>query len=123
MNVASAHGKAVELRDWLVESDAGLDPQAYVLRPDVVLELAAEIVAEPTAYLRTRRAALATLQALRRGSAEGAFRLTRPEHRWLDRLSAQADELPEDETTFVEQVTKEVDSNKVRLDQYDLATT
>jgi len=38
MNVASGHGRAaaLSLRDWLSESDARSDPQAYVLRPDVV---------------------------------------------------------------------------------------
>ena len=59
MNTASSHGKvaARTLRDWMVESDAQLDPQAYVLKPDVVLELAGQIIAEPTPYLRTRKAA------------------------------------------------------------------
>jgi methanol---5-hydroxybenzimidazolylcobamide Co-methyltransferase len=120
MNVASAKSKAVELRDWLVESDAGLDPQAYILRPDVVLELAAEIVAEPTPYLRTRRAALAALQALRGAASEGAFALSRAEQRWLTRLSAQAEQLPEEEDSFIEQAASQVDRRKVHLDQYDL---
>ena len=120
MNVVGAHGKAVQLRDWFVESDAGLDPQAYVLRPDVVLELAAEIVAEPTPYLRTRRAALVVLRALGRAAAAGAFGLSRPEQRWLGRLSAQADELPEDEGVFVDQMLGRMDRAKVRLGQYDL---
>jgi len=121
MNVASAHAKAVELRDWLAESDAPLDPQAYVLRPDVVLGLAAEIIAEPTAYLRTRRAALAALQVLRGAASRSAFPLSRPERRWLTRLSAQADQLPEDENAFIRQMLTQIDKAKVNLDQYDLA--
>ena len=72
LNQAAQAGQATTLRDWLVGSDMGKDPQAYVLRPDVVLKLAAEIVAEPTAYLRTRRAALAVLEALRRGPGRRA---------------------------------------------------
>ncbi len=120
MNVASAHGKAVELRDWFVESDAGLDPQAYVLRPDVVVELAAAIIAEPTPYLRTRRAALAALEALRGAASDGAFTLSPAEQRWLMRLSAQAEELPEQEDLFIEEMASHIDRQKVRLDQYDL---
>jgi methanol---5-hydroxybenzimidazolylcobamide Co-methyltransferase len=120
MNVASAHAKAVELRDWLAESDAPLDPQAHVLRPDVVLGLAAEIIAEPTGYLRTRRAALAALQGLRAAASQSAFPLSRPEQRWLTRLSAQADQLPEDEDAFIGQMLSQVDRGKVNLDQYDL---
>ena len=121
MNVASAHAKAVELRDWLAESDAPLDPQAHVLRPDVVLGLAAEIIAEPTGYLRTRRAALAGLQVLRGAASQSAFPLSRPEQRWLTRLSAQADQLPEDEDAFIGQMLSQIDKGKVNLDQYDLA--
>jgi methanol--5-hydroxybenzimidazolylcobamide Co-methyltransferase len=121
MNVASAHGKAVELRDLLVESDAGLDPQAYILRPDLVLGLAAAIIAEPTPYLRTRRAALAGLEALRDGASDGAFTLSPAEQRWLGRLSAQAEQLPEDEDLFIEKTVSQIDRQKLRLDQYDLA--
>jgi methanol--5-hydroxybenzimidazolylcobamide Co-methyltransferase len=96
------------------------DPQAYVLRPDVVLKLAAAIVAEPTAYLRTRRAALAVLEALRQGHAEKEFSLSKPEANWLDRLSAQAEDLPEDEGRFIEEMVAGADRDKVRFDQYGL---
>lgn len=121
MNVASTRGRAVELRDWLAESDAPLDPQAYVLRPDVVLGLAAEIIAEPTGYLRTRRAAVAALRVLRDAASRSAFPLSRPERRWLTRLSGQADQLPDDEDAFIGQMLSQIDQGKVNLDQYDLA--
>ena len=67
MNAAAAAGRELELRDMFVASDASLDPQAYILRPDVVLELAAEIVAEETPYLRVRRAAVSTLEVTAQG--------------------------------------------------------
>ncbi len=120
MNTASEHGPqaALTLRDWLVESDTRYDPQAYVLRPDVVIDLAAEIIQEPTAYRRTRRAALAGLERLRRAHAEGRFTLSPSEVGWLSKLSAQADRLPEDEAAFIEQMSLLVDTDKVRLDQY-----
>ena len=120
LNQAAKAGQATVLRDWLVGSDMDKDPQAYVLRPDVVLKLAAEIVAEPTAYLRTRRAALAVLAALREGHAEGAFTLSKPEGNWLSRLSRQAEDLPEDEGRFIEEMVAGVDRSKVRLDQYGI---
>ena len=119
-NQAAQAGGATTLRDWLVGSDMDKDPQAYVLRPDVVLKLAAAIVAEPTAYLRTRRAALAVLEALRQGHAEKEFSLSKPEANWLDRLSAQAEDLPEDEGRFIEEMVAGADRDKVRFDQYGL---
>ena len=122
MNAASSHGReaARTLQGWWVESDAGLDPQAHVLRPDVVLKLAAEISAEPTPYLRTRRSALAVLAELRSAGAAGAFTLTKLEQRWLDRLSKQADQLPEDENELIAIMRPVVDRNKVHLEEYGL---
>lgn len=122
MNTARAQGEtqALQLRDWFVQSDAGLDPQAYVLRPDVVLALAREIIAEPTPYLRVRRAALATLQSLREAYQASAFSLSRAEASWLTKLSKQADSLPDDQGTFIEEMLGCINLEKVRLDQYEL---
>jgi methanol--5-hydroxybenzimidazolylcobamide Co-methyltransferase len=120
MNQAIAAGQPTLLRDWLVAGDMGKDPQAYVLRPDVVLALAAEIVAEPTAYLRTRRAALASLAALREGHTAGDLPLAKPEANWLSRLSRQADQLPEDEEAFIAEMAAGADRTKVHLDQYGI---
>ena len=99
MNVAAgkSDADARRLRDWLVESDAALDPQAHVLRPDVVLRLAGKIISEPTPYLRTRRAVLEAVDELARAHQGGVLNLAPREVRWLDTLRKQADTLPEDE--------------------------
>ncbi len=122
MNSASASGPAGarQLRDWFTESDASLDPQAYVLRPDVALAIAAEIIKEPTPYLRTRRAALCALDKLRRAAADGILHLSKPEQRWLGLLSGQADSLPENESEFIAGMLKQIDRSKVRLEDYGL---
>ncbi len=122
MNVASAKGDsgARQLRDWLVESDAKFDPQAYVLRPDVVLKLSAEIIKEPTPYLRTRRAAIATLELLRKAAAEGAVVIPAMEMPWLDRLSKQADTLPVEEEKLIAEIAPTLDPEKVRLAEYGI---
>ncbi len=113
-------GAVISLRDCLAESDAALDPQAYVLRPDVVLRIARQIVAEPTPYRRTRRAAQAALEALRQALAQGQLAVADTELNWLDRLSRQADQLPEDEQQFIAAVTPALDPAKVRLESYGL---
>jgi methanol--5-hydroxybenzimidazolylcobamide Co-methyltransferase len=120
MNTAAEHGPASArtLRDWWVESDSRYDPQAYVLRPDIVLKLSAQIVAEPTPYLRTRRAALATLEVLQTAVAEGTVQSTKLELRWLDKLSRAADSLPEDEDELVARIAPTLDTEKVYLPQY-----
>jgi len=122
MNTASSHGPAAAraLRDWVTESDAALDPQAYVLRPDIVLDLSAQIIAEPTPYLRTRRAAQAALACLRQAAANGDLTYTNLERRWLDKLSRSADELPEDEQEFTATMISLIDKTKVRLEEYGI---
>lgn len=124
MNAATARADdtALRLRDLFVESDMGLDPQAFILRPDVVVELSREMMAEKTPYLRTRRIGIAALAALRRGRDAGDFMLSRAEIRWLDRLSQAMDAIPEDEDELVAAVAPTVDPEKVRLDQYGFAS-
>ncbi len=122
MNVASGHGPQAAriLRDWMVESDANFDPQAYVLKPSVVLALSKEIIAEATPYLRTRRAALSTLEILRKASSKQELSLSRLELRWLDKLSKQSEELPEDENELIKLVSPNIDQSKIRLSEYGL---
>jgi methanol---5-hydroxybenzimidazolylcobamide Co-methyltransferase len=122
MNAASAHGKeaARTLRDWFVESDVAFDPQAYVLAPNVVVDLAAKIISEATPYLRTRRAARETLAALRGAHSKKVFDLSKVELRWLDKLSREADELPDDEAAFIASVLPRIDKSKVHLEEYDI---
>jgi methanol--5-hydroxybenzimidazolylcobamide Co-methyltransferase len=98
LNAAARGGRADagRLRDWLVESDAHLDPQAFVLRPDVVIELAGEIMQEQEPYARTRRAIRATLSCLRQAAADGEVVISERERGWLERLSEQAERLPAD---------------------------
>jgi len=122
MNVASSQGPASArlLRDWFVDSDAARDPQAFVLRPDVVLDIAREILEEPTPYLRTRRAAIATLARLRQAHSDGTLMIPKNELRWLDRFSREADALSGDEAEFIHLMKAEVDPSCIRLDEYGL---
>ena len=122
MNTAAEHGKAAArvLRDWWVKSDAKYDPQAYMLRPDMVLELAVEIITKSSAYLRTRKAAQTILTRLRQAGEKDELTFSKIEMRWLDRLSKKADALPEDEEEFIHGALSSVDRSKVRLSEYGL---
>ncbi|AQT67192.1 Methanol-cobalamin methyltransferase B subunit [Anaerohalosphaera lusitana] len=117
----SSHEDARRMRDWLTESDASLDPQAYVLRPDVVIEISKAIAAQPTPYLRTRAAASATLEILRTAHTAGKLHLRDNEIPWLDMLQTQVDSLPEDENELIEQMLNRPDiKNSFHPEEYDL---
>ncbi|MCS7061798.1 MAG: methyltransferase MtaB domain-containing protein [Anaerolineae bacterium] len=120
LNCATAKGRAaaLSLRDCLVESDARLDPQAYMLRPDVVIHLAGQIIAEPTPYRRVRRAAYGALEVLRAAHASGQVIIPPAELGWLERLSRQAERLPEGEEELIAGVANSLDANRVRLEDY-----
>ena len=122
MNTASKKGQAAarSLRDLWVESDANLDPQAYVLRPDVVLKIAGQIVKEPTPYLRTRTSAQLALESLRQAAAKGEISLNKLETRWLERLSRAAGALPADEEEFIASILPQVDRSKINLGEYEI---
>jgi methanol---5-hydroxybenzimidazolylcobamide Co-methyltransferase len=120
MNVATAEGSARTLRDWLVKSDAHFDPQAYIFQPEVVISLAREIVKEPTPYLRTKRAAVATLAVLRKASDEKKVEIPENELAWFDGLCAQVDALSNDEGEFIAGMLEQVDTSLVRLEEYGI---
>jgi methanol--5-hydroxybenzimidazolylcobamide Co-methyltransferase len=122
LNAASRRSlaDARQLRDWLVESDAALDPQAYILRPDVVLRLAAQIMEEPTPYRRTRRAMRAAVEELARASQGGQVRIASREMRWLDSLQRQAERLPEHEQELVDEFLKTPQAERFLPGEYGL---
>jgi methanol--5-hydroxybenzimidazolylcobamide Co-methyltransferase len=122
MNTASRKGRsdALSLRNLFVDSDAFTDPQAYVLKPEIVLEISEELIHEETSYLRTRKAAQKTLSVLRRAVNKEELHISKLEMKWLDRLSTKADSLPVDEDEFIRSIIPEVDPSKVHLREYDI---
>lgn len=120
MNAATQESKeaVLTLRDLFTKSDAHFDPQAYVLRPDVVLDLADEIISESSTYSRTRKAALAGLASMRKAHAAGEFLLKKNEMRWLDKLSRMADQLPQEEERFIEMMIPQIPPDKILLTEY-----
>ncbi|MGO8674060.1 MAG: methyltransferase MtaB domain-containing protein [Capsulimonadaceae bacterium] len=120
LNAARAPGDVARMRDWLTESDAAFDPQAFVLRPDIVLQISREIVAEPTAYARTRCAVLATIAVLKQAHQDGRVKIPANEVKWLDRLDRQSATLPESEDEFTAQMAEDLVDAPYRPEEYGL---
>ena len=122
MNRALAEGKAaaLTLRRWLVESDAGLDPQAWVLTPESVLAIARAIVGAPDHYQAGVAAARCTIELLRAGHTAGSLKIARRELGFLDSMTAQLDELPSDEGAFIAQQKSLADPAKYLPVEYGL---
>lgn len=99
MNRALDEGKhaALKLQQWLIESDAPLDPQAYVLKPDVVINISHRLLDCATPLEMTLAAVDQTLTTLRQAHQKGELQLDEQERRWLDLLSIQLESIPADE--------------------------
>jgi methanol--5-hydroxybenzimidazolylcobamide Co-methyltransferase len=104
MNKAIAMGKARDLRNMLILSDVFDDPQAFVLSPDVAIEIAGTIVSEHESYYR--RAKSACQKTVELIDASASLRLTPPERRFLSSVKKTIRLLPDDEETFRDQMCK-----------------
>ena len=118
MNTATEQGHALLLRDLHADSDSALDPQAYVLRPDVVLEISKELVQVEGNYQRSRKAAELALRHITTGHQNGELALNSKETMWLDQLSETVDALPQDTNQFIAQVID--DCEKLDPKKYDM---
>lgn len=122
MNRASADGApaARTLRDWLVDSDAPLDPQAYILAPANVISLAETIVAAPDHYLAGRDTARKAIEILRQGHRAGRVRIEDRELPWLDMMASAVESMPETEDKFIGEMMDEVETDKFVAADYEL---
>ena len=111
-----------QLRDWLVRSDASLDPQAYILTPHAAVRLARAIIGASTAYAAGKAVAHEALALLREGHDAGHLRIADNEQPWLDMLDDQLAALPDDEGVFIDQQMAQADTSKFVAKDYELET-
>jgi methanol--5-hydroxybenzimidazolylcobamide Co-methyltransferase len=122
MNEALADGRDAALlyRRWMVNSDAALDPQAYVLSPESAIAIAQSIVRAPNAYDAGRAAALTAIRLLRDGLKDGSLKLHPREVPYLDRLQKTVEAMPAGEAQFIDEMMGEVDTTRFMARDYDL---
>lgn len=120
MNAAASTGNAQLMRDWLSDSDSVYDPQAYVLRPDVVIEISREIIKENSHFKRSVTAARMAIQVLRKAIENGKTKIDKKEVAWLDKMEKQIENIPEDEQEFISNMIKANESEKFVPAKYDL---
>jgi methanol---5-hydroxybenzimidazolylcobamide Co-methyltransferase len=122
MNQALGDGKdaALLLRKWMVKSDAGLDPQAYVLTPSSAIEIAKAIVNSADEYSAGKAAALTAVRLLREGHAAGLLKLSLREVPWMDTIQNAVEEMPDTREAFVNEVMGLVDTSKFVAKDYEL---
>ena len=122
MNQALAEGElaGLTLQRWLVASDAGRDPQAYILTPANALAIGEAIVAAADEYNAGKNAALKAIALLREGYHQGCLKIADREIGWLDTMEEQVASLPARADEFIDQMLGVVDTSKFVPGDYDL---
>ena len=122
MNQAAADGQSGRstLQKWLVRSDAGLDPQAYILTPACAVRIARAIVNAPNHYRAGQAAGLMAVDLLRQAHEMGELKIVPRELPYLETIRRGLEELPDREEAFVERMMGEVDQTKFIAQDYDL---
>jgi methanol--5-hydroxybenzimidazolylcobamide Co-methyltransferase len=120
MNKALENKNALILRNLFVESDAALDPQAFIFVPQNVLEISRAVVEADGAYPAARQAALVTIRILREGHASGQLRIEDRELPYLDLMDAALVGAPSTENQFIEQILPTLDTSKFIPEEYGL---
>jgi len=122
MNQALAEGRDAALlyRKWLVNSDAGLDPQAYILTPENVIAIAQAVVSAATPLESGKAAALTAIRLLGEAQKDGCLKIHARELPWLNRMQQAIEHIPASEAEFIGQMMGEVDTTKFVAADYDL---
>jgi methanol--5-hydroxybenzimidazolylcobamide Co-methyltransferase len=123
MNLSLKDGKdsALKYQKWMVDSDAYLDPQAYILKPDIVIELSKKMIRCSTPLEMTICAVDETLSVLREAADKKLLSLNEMETRWLNLLSFQFDSLPHEEELLLEMMKSGIYADKFIPAEYQLA--
>lgn len=122
MNQATAKGKesALLMRDLLTDSDSYYDPQAYVLRPDVVLEISEAIVKGETYFEMTKIAARESIRVMEEAVAADRLQLSDKELFWLNNIKTELESITDDEEAFIKEMLPICASNKFDPAKYDM---
>jgi methanol---5-hydroxybenzimidazolylcobamide Co-methyltransferase len=122
MNLAAKKGNdfSLQYRNIMVESDAAMDPQAYILKPEIIIELSQKIIQKNNPYEMTLAAVDETLKVLNAAVDKGEIKINETETRWLNMLSMQLDTIPQDEKAMIEMMKSGVYVDRFLPEEYDL---
>lgn len=122
MNQARKEGteSARSLQRWLVDSDAALDPQAFIISPHSSIELAKAIVGCDSHYHAGVAVARKAVELLQDAAANQRLRIAPNETNWLDNMRDTLDEMPDSEDEFISQQLAMADSSKFLPSEYGL---
>jgi len=122
MNAATKQGKASAqvLKSLYVDSDIFHDPQAFVLAPDNVIEIAKEIVSGRNYLESTVKGCKKAISMIATAIAERRLKDDEKESIWIDKIRQDLESIPSDENQFIDEMIPMIDADKIILAEYGL---
>lgn len=122
MNCALKEGResALNLQRWLVNSDVYYDPQALVLAPAHVIEIAREMVKGDNYIDAALRGSNKALDIIEEALKNGSLMHDPKEDIWINTLRADLQSISTNESKFVEDMLPLIDESKIILSEYGL---
>ncbi len=93
-NTASQNNEAIKLRNWLVESDASLNVEALILKPDFVFEISNSIVKSEGGLARTISAVYTTFELIKNAVNHQQVAIADSEKSWIDKVELELNDVP-----------------------------
>lgn len=120
MNAATELGHAEAMKEVFIHSDRKLDPHAYIMDPAVAIDICAEIIKGKDHFERTKFAAQATIQSLRKAYQNNELNLADRDAKYLDIMEMQLETIPEDQEAFIADMIKNNTTEKFDAAKYDM---
>jgi methanol--5-hydroxybenzimidazolylcobamide Co-methyltransferase len=122
MNMALRENEAsaVKFRNWMIESDAYFDPQAYIFKPEIILKISQKMIEAPTPYKMVLTAVYETIKILKDALDNKVLKVNDTEKRWLDILHIQVETIPADEESIIDLMGKSLYTGKYLPGEYGL---
>ncbi len=108
------------LQKLFVDSDVYLDPQAFILSPENVIDISAEMI-KGNGYIESaKRGCLKALDLIEQAVKSGQLKMEEREIPWINSLQEDINSIPGDESHLIDQVLPSLEPGKFMLKEYGL---
>jgi len=104
----------------LVASDEKHDPQALIFAPENIIKISKAVVNESDYYLKTKAAVVQSFQIINNAYRHKQVKIEESEVPWIMILEETLENLPDDESHFIESVLPTIDESKYIPTEYGL---
>jgi len=122
MNQAIRNGKEsiLHFQKLLCDSDAFLDPQAFILTPKNIIHISKEIIKGEGHLENAKNGCLKALDLMQEGVRSGSLKIEDKELVWISSLRDEVASIPVNEDAFIAQMMPLLDSSKFIPSEYGI---